>query len=255
MKFKAQQNSPNFILHGDGFYISYNPDPCAGIPFLKSDNGCDETALFDGKYKILNGDFREDYERLAPQGLESCLKFYDKMKEKYDSSWTTGIKNLRTNMDNAWLGIDPGQTGAAVLLTVEKILFHDWKSGYDAANAIMEWKSLYNIKLAVLEKVSAMPKQGVSSMFKFGTNYGIWQGILICAKIPYQLLSPRAWQSDAITKTDGPNPKARSLNVARRLYPELDWLSRMKDNGRSDALLMARKAASNMETWEWEVGV
>ena len=65
--------SENFLLRGEGFYISYNANP--GIPFmgsvaLGSDDGGPETALcHDGDFFILNGDYRETYEKLAPVGL------------------------------------------------------------------------------------------------------------------------------------------------------------------------------------------
>lgn len=74
----------NFVLEGDGFYISFNPAP------RDSDNGNAETALcYGGIFKILNGDFREAYERLAPLGLEACQKFYAQQSAHAASSWTT----------------------------------------------------------------------------------------------------------------------------------------------------------------------
>ena len=90
MKFNKNPNGLNWLLDGDGFYVSYNSNPCDGIPCFKSDTGGAETALcYGGEFKILNGDFRNDYETLAPQGLISCLEFYNKKKDKNGSSWTT----------------------------------------------------------------------------------------------------------------------------------------------------------------------
>ena len=59
--------TPNQILRGDGFYISYNPGTDCGP----------ETALCkDGGYLILLGDYREGYEPLVPEGYEACLKYF-----------------------------------------------------------------------------------------------------------------------------------------------------------------------------------
>lgn len=83
--------SGNLLLRGDGFFISYASS--AGLRrlgALGSDNGSDETALCkDGKYHILNGDFRAAYERLVPEGFEACKKFYDQQSAHADSSWSS----------------------------------------------------------------------------------------------------------------------------------------------------------------------
>jgi len=48
--------------------------------------------------------------------------------------------------------------------------------------------------LAVLERVGAMPGQGVSSMFKFGQAFGTVQGILAALKVPTHLVAPVTWK-------------------------------------------------------------
>jgi Holliday junction resolvasome RuvABC endonuclease subunit len=47
---------------------------------------------------------------------------------------------------------------------------------------------------AVIEHVHAMPKQGVSSTFKFGVGYGGLRMALIAASIPFEEVTPRTWQ-------------------------------------------------------------
>lgn len=94
MKFEKNPHGTNEILEGDGFFISYNPRPWSGFSIFKSDNNSDETALVkeddpDNKYRILNGDFRKEYKRLAPLGFKACLDFYNEIKTKHDSSWST----------------------------------------------------------------------------------------------------------------------------------------------------------------------
>ena len=72
-----------------------------------------------------------------------------------------------------FIGIDPGQTGAAVLYNGHIIIdCVDYSDPVDMAETLREWQDLAMIHLAVLEKVASMPKQGVSSVFKFGSNFG-----------------------------------------------------------------------------------
>jgi crossover junction endodeoxyribonuclease RuvC len=80
-----------------------------------------------------------------------------------------------------------------------------------------------------------MPKQGVSSTFKFGVNFGIWRGILAAYQIPFQLVKPRQWQKGVIRKADG---KMASLIAARRRWPKAE-LHLKKHHGRADALWIA----------------
>ena len=66
-------SSPNRVMNGDGFYVSYN-DHDIGI------YGCDTTALVLGqmqRFLILNGDHREPYAAIVDQGLNACLRYFD----------------------------------------------------------------------------------------------------------------------------------------------------------------------------------
>jgi crossover junction endodeoxyribonuclease RuvC len=100
----------------------------------------------------------------------------------------------------------------------------------------------HRVQLAVIEHVSAMPGQGVVSMFSFGQNFGWWLGMLEAFNVPTILVRPQAWQKalgvpKKAAKTDKP-----SLDVARRLFPSVD-LHRKKDHGKADALLLAYYAS------------
>jgi len=81
----------NIVLEADGFRISYNDFTSNSefwIPSFASDEGQPETAIcVDGKYYILNGDFRKEYESLVPQGLDACMKFFEANIDK-ESSWS-----------------------------------------------------------------------------------------------------------------------------------------------------------------------
>lgn len=84
--------STNYILRGNGFYISYNPDLNASVfgAFFGSDNDGPETAIVEnGRFHILNGDYRPQYEKLVPQGLDACMRFYAQQSAHADSTWST----------------------------------------------------------------------------------------------------------------------------------------------------------------------
>jgi len=89
---------------------------------------------------------------------------------------------------------------------------------------------------AWIEKVHAMPGQGVSSMFAFGRCLGIIEGVLAGMRIPMTFVSPAAW-TRLMGVTGG---KGGSRKRASELFPQYTHLfARAKDDGRSDAALIA----------------
>ena len=143
-----------------------------------------------------------------------------------------------------FIGIDPGQSGAiAVIGASQQIyLLDDWPGNEVQAAAIV--RDIINMfkgteLRAAVEKVSSMPKQGVSSTFKFATNYGIWKGILAALQIPFIEVRPQLWQKGVVSKKqDG---KAANVAAASRIFPTAPLTGPrggMKD-GRADALLIA----------------
>jgi len=140
-----------------------------------------------------------------------------------------------------YAGIDPGKTGACAYMSEDGATYDvfDWPG--DEASAARKIKQLadnFEIRYCVLEAVSAFPGNGAVSMFNFGTNFGIWRGILATVGIPFSLIRPQKWQKGLILRNDGKDTKARSLTAARRLFPDAE-LHLKKHNGRADALLMA----------------
>lgn len=84
----------NEVVHGDGFYISYNPFTGGSIlgSFFDSDDGQAETALCitNGasiRFLILNGDFRSEY-RERIESLDDCIAFFESQKDEHGSSWS-----------------------------------------------------------------------------------------------------------------------------------------------------------------------
>ena len=92
--------------------------------------------------------------------------------------------------------------------------------------------------VAHVEKVGAMPKQGVTSMFSFGAGWGLVRGILCGLSIPYDLITPQQWQKTMLAGM----PRGSELNVARRLWPTFSFVmpgGRKDHEGAVDAALIA----------------
>lgn len=140
-----------------------------------------------------------------------------------------------------YLGIDPGASGAIAVIGQNVCRVWDYPGEICEAAALLRAINLeYPITLIALEKVSAMPRQGVVSMFKFGMNFGGWIGAIGVLGLPVLLVTPRKWQIECLDSGTG-ETKARSLSMARRLYPDID-LHLKKHDGRADALHLARYA-------------
>jgi crossover junction endodeoxyribonuclease RuvC len=99
----------------------------------------------------------------------------------------------------------------------------------------------YRVGGCALEKVHAMPGQGVTSMFSMGVGVGLWRGILTSLLVRFEQPTPQRWQKEML---DGMGKgKDASRLRAIQLFPHLaDQLSRKKDHGRADALLLAEYA-------------
>lgn len=64
--------TPNDVVDGDGFYVSFN---CVDLSIY----GCETTALVVGQmqaFYILNGDHRAAYAPLIPEGFEACMDYF-----------------------------------------------------------------------------------------------------------------------------------------------------------------------------------
>jgi len=143
----------------------------------------------------------------------------------------------------AYIGIDPGKGGALALITGDHHEVEDYPGDpAGVVDVLRSWAVRFDIRLAALEKVGARPGQGVVSMFSFGQNVGAYQGVLAALGIPFTTPTPRQWQKGIVDQKAGPDPKTRSLVTAKRLFPDAE-LSRKKDHGRADALLLAHWAA------------
>lgn len=146
------------------------------------------------------------------------------------------------------LGVDPGVSGALAwwfpdephLVTVQDVpTVNGQIDPVTLARRIEQMRPT----LAVVELVSAMPKQGVSSMFRFGTAYGMVLGTLAALKVPVHLVAPGKWKRAFGLGAD----KEQARALALRLWPDGSQFSRKKDHGRAEAALIARYGVRFLE--------
>lgn len=149
------------------------------------------------------------------------------------------------------LGIDPGISGALAILDPDgqAELVADLPVIRDRSLAWIDGGSLQNILLdalrgrscrAVVERVSAMPRQGVASSFAFGVGLGSILATLQTLRLPIELVTPAAWKLAMGLGRD----KRASLHRARLLFPAAE-LHLAKHSDRAEALLIAYYA----QTW------
>lgn len=145
-------------------------------------------------------------------------------------------------------GIDPGLTGAVSIfdtvagsliiidMPTATILRNGKQKAEVSAPLLASELRNHAIDVAMIERVNAMTKQGVSSVFSFGKSAGIVEGVLAGLMVPFNHVTPQAWQK-AMGVRDG---KDGSRQRAAELFPAYAHLfARKKDNGRSDAALIA----------------
>ena len=90
----------------------------------------------------------------------------------------------------------------------------------------------------IVEQVSAMPGQGVTSMFNFGQTFGSIKGICAALNLPIFYVRPAKWKKhfELINSS-----KDASRTKVIEMYPSIsDRLSRKKDVNKADAILIAR---------------
>ena len=125
------------------------------------------------------------------------------------------------------LGIDPGLSGGAVLLsgTTPRHIVK-----YTSERDFVEFVRLMrdaNVHSAFIEKVGAMPKQGVSSTWKFAQNYGFLRGTIRSFGIPLREVTPNQWQRGLglpkRSKSTKTQHKRNLLDACHRLLPGHPW--------------------------------
>lgn len=149
-----------------------------------------------------------------------------------------------------FIGIDPGLTGSIAVLqrtkatvydipVIEEVKNRKRRNKYNL-NALVEiFKSFDSSDcVAVIEKSTAMPGQGVISMHSIGYGSGMYEAFLSMQYIKYERVPPQKWQKEF---SIGRDTKGQAFEIAARLFPEIQLTTprgRVLD-GRCDALLLA----------------
>ena len=151
------------------------------------------------------------------------------------------------------ISIDPGISGAicffengSVVDVIDMPSMADGKKNKKQVNGSQIYNEI-NLKIknidkkkivVVIEQVSAMPGQGVTSMFNFGQSFGVIKGICSAMQLPMYFVRPAKWKKYFnLIKTE----KEASRTKAIEMYPKLsNQLSKKKDVNKSDAILIAR---------------
>ena len=142
-----------------------------------------------------------------------------------------------------YVGVDPGKSGALAVLYpnggIDTVPFN--ADEYAEVLSYLADNADFDVMCCV-EKVGAMPGQGVVSMFNFGHNFGYIEGLLRAYSIPYQLVPPQTWKREFSLTSD----KVKSIEVCKKLFPGANLLaterSRKPSDGIAEALLMAEYA-------------
>lgn len=150
-----------------------------------------------------------------------------------------------------YIGIDPGLSGAiAILWSDDTYEVHDipiMSKGFGSVKNEINAGGMKDIlvggllptaesyhSVAVLERVNAMPGQGVSSVFSLGDSFGTCRTVLACLDIPTLYVAPTQWKKHYGLTSD--KEQARALAI--RLFPKAD-LKLKKHIDRAEALLMS----------------
>lgn len=141
------------------------------------------------------------------------------------------------------LGIDPGVSGAVMLLAAGHVqLVGDMpivdvrgRKWIDPAGVVRIVRAAGQIDMAVVEHVQGVQQAGATSAFSFGRGFGLLEGVLAGLGVPVTLVRPQVWTKALGVSRD----KGSHRLAAGRLWPAAAHLfERVKDDGRADAALL-----------------
>ena len=150
------------------------------------------------------------------------------------------------------IGIDPGISGSICFFEDGKILdviemptMNEGKKNKRQVNGAQIYNEITDRinKLqkqdvrVVVEQVSAMPGQGVTSMFNFGQSFGLIKGICSAMQLPLYFVRPTKWKKYFnLIKSEKDASRTRAIEI----FPYFSsQLSKKKDSNKADAILIA----------------
>ena len=150
------------------------------------------------------------------------------------------------------IGIDPGISGSIcffedgkILDVVEMPTMTDGKKNKRQVNGAQIYNEISkrifktekkNLRV-IIEQVSAMPGQGVTSMFNFGQSFGILKGICSAMQLPMYFVRPAKWKKYfGLINSEKDASRTRAIEM----FPYFSsQLSKKKDSNKADAILIA----------------
>ena len=150
------------------------------------------------------------------------------------------------------IGIDPGLSGSICFFqdgeikdVIEMPTMTEGKKNKKQVNGSQIFNEISektkkiekkNIKV-VIEHVSAMPGQGVTSMFNFGQSFGILKGICSAMQLPMYFVRPAKWKKYfGLINSEKDASRTRAIEM----FPYFSsHLSKKKDSNKADAILIA----------------
>ena len=150
------------------------------------------------------------------------------------------------------IGIDPGISGSICFFEDGKILdvlemptMTDGKKNKKQVNGAQIYNEIstkirgiekQNLRV-IIEQVSAMPGQGVTSMFNFGQSFGILKGICSAMQLPMYFVRPAKWKKYfGLIKSEKDASRTKVIEMFPYFSPQL---SKKKDSNKADAILIA----------------
>ena len=160
------------------------------------------------------------------------------------------------------IGIDPGISGSICFFENGKIVdvvimptMIEGKKNKRQVNGSQIYNEILKriIKIekqnvrVIIEQVSAMPGQGVTSMFNFGQSFGILKGICSAMQIPMYFVRPAKWKKYfGLINSEKDASRTRAIEM----FPYFSsQLSKKKDSNKADAILIA---SFYYETYKFE---
>lgn len=156
------------------------------------------------------------------------------------------------------VGVDPGINGAAAAFfradhegpefvadVIDMPTLDDGKRREINVRQLAEWIRKMQPARAFVENVQPMMGKGRDSQammgaasFRFGLVVGQIRATLTCCDVPISLIHPQVWKRYYDLRG---SDKEQSRQMALQLHPEaVHWLKRKKDDGRAEAILLAR---------------
>lgn len=148
------------------------------------------------------------------------------------------------------LGIDPGLDGGLALIDEmpHRLLLEPMPTLPGGKRELDDQKLAELLRAwapghVFIERVHAMPKQGVSSSFRFGEGCGVIRGIIAALGLPHTYVTPQAWMKVMLAGGPTRGDKGVAMKRCAELWPGTDFRAsaraRLPHSGLCDSALLA----------------